>query len=482
MRQRVLLTLVICTIAGLSAAARGDAPASAPTTQPATQAAPATSIVKRGSLSITVDAQGAFEPVDAFEVRLRPKAYSGELLINAIAANGADVKKGDVLLEIDQAAMKRMVAASENDLRNARAAEAKVQADAKIADEADTLALRQQQSTLKETEDALKWFESTDGPQYLKIVDLTIQQYDDQVRDASDELEQLKKMYKSEELTNATADVVVRQAVRKLEIAKQQLGMMKERAVKARELTYPMLHQHFKDAADVARQQLALFQTTQTQQKVQRQTGLASSKAAVAAAELRDSDLKADLEKLTVRAPEDGVVYYGQIISGTWQGGDPKTLRAGERTTPQTVLMTLCTPGKLRLVVDLAESRYFAVKSGQKVSISPVAYPELKYEGLCEPDQRTSGGGNYPMHIATGQVDSRVLPGMKANIHMEVPLVDNALLVPTTAVSNSTAWVKTADGEESRPVLTGRTDGKSIEILSGLKEGDEVLTHGKQKD
>jgi multidrug efflux pump subunit AcrA (membrane-fusion protein) len=71
---------------------------------------------------------------------------------------------------------------------------------------------------------------------------------------------------------------------------------------------------------------------------------------------------------------------------------------------------------------------------------------------------------------------------MKANIHMEVPLVDNALLVPTTAVSNSTAWVKRASGEEPRPVLTGRTDGKSIEILSGLKEGDEVLTHAKTKD
>jgi len=481
-RQRVLLTLVLSMTAGMSAVARGDAPASIPATQPTTQPAPETSAVKRGSLSITVDAQGAFEPVDAFEVRIRPKAYSGEMLINSIAGNGAVVKKGDVLLEIDQASIKRMVSASENDLRNARASETKAQADAKIAEEGDATLLHQQQETLKESEDALKWFETTDGPQYLKIVDLTIQQYDDQVRDASDELEQLKKMYKSEELTNATADVVVRQAVRKLEIAQQQVAMMKERGVKAREFTYPMLHGHFKDAADMARQQFALFQTAQTQAKVQRQTGLVASKASVAAAELRDSELKADLEKLTIRAPEDGVVYYGQIVSGNWQGGDPKTLRVGERATPQTVLMTLCTPGKLRLVVDLAESRYFAVKSGQKASISPVAYPELKYEGLCEPDQRTSGGGNYPMHVATGQLDSRVLPGMKANIHMEVPLVDNALLVPTTAVSDSKVWVKTAAGEESRTVLTGRTDGKSIEVLSGVKEGDEVLMHAKTKE
>ena len=33
---------------------------------------------------------------------------------------------------------------------------------------------------------------------------------------------------------------------------------------------------------------------------------------------------------------------------------------------------------------------------------------------------------------------------------------------------------------EKREVTTGRTDGKSIEILSGLHEGDEVLTQAKQ--
>ena len=62
---------------------------------------------------------------------------------------------------------------------------------------------------------------------------------------------------------------------------------------------------------------------------------------------------------------------------------------------------------------------------------------------------------------------------------MDVPLVDNVLLVPTTAVSNSTVSIKTADGSDSRHVLTGRSDAKSIEILSGLNEGDEVLTQAK---
>jgi multidrug efflux pump subunit AcrA (membrane-fusion protein) len=180
----------------------------------------------------------------------------------------------------------------------------------------------------------------------------------------------------------------------------------------------------------------------------------------------------------------DGTVAYGQVINGNWQGGDPRMLRVGERALPQAVLMTLYTPGKLRLVVDLPESRYFAIKSDQKVSISPVAFPELKYEGICEPSETrapaAATAGGYALQIAAGEFDSRLLPGMKATIHMDVPLAEDALLVPSTAVANSTVWVHESSGkEEPRHVLTGRSDGKSIEILSGVKEGDQVLTHAK---
>ena len=190
----------------------------APATQPATQAS--TTIAKRGSLSIVVDGQGAFDPVDPFEVRPRFKGYNGELTINNIARNGAAVKKGDVLLEIDPAAMKRMLAAAENEALAAKATLERAQADAKVAEHADALALRQQEQSLKEAEQGVKWFETVDGPQYLKQVDLSVKQAENQMNDEQDELDQLKKMYKSEELTNATADIVVKRAVRQLDLSK----------------------------------------------------------------------------------------------------------------------------------------------------------------------------------------------------------------------------------------------------------------------
>ena len=495
MRKKCLVAILLGSLSVMSGRVLAEGPTTQPATQPkveaATQpstrpnAAPAnTTAVKRGSLSLTIDSQGSFEPIDSFEVRIRPKSYSGELTITSIIANGSSVKKGDTLLEIDPVVIKRMIAASDNELLSTKAALSKAEADAKISDEADALAMQQQKAALKESDDALKWFENADGPQFLKLIDLSLQQMQDQVKDAQDELDQLKKMYHSEELTNATADIVVRRAVRNLEVSKELLAISQERAKKGQTFTYPLLRQRYLDGYALAKQQFALFETTQTQQKVQRQTGLAGIRAAAAASELRNSELKADLEKLTVAAPEDGIVSYGQIVQGNWQGGDPKALKVGEHVTAQAVIMTLYEPGKLHILLDLPESRYFAIKSGQKASVSPVAFPEVKYEGLCEPGQRTPiggmGGASYALHIATGEVDQRLVPGMKATVHMEVPLVSDVLLAPMTSVANSTVTVKSADGkEESRHVLTGRSDGKSIEILSGLKEGEQVLTQAK---
>ncbi|MDB5291117.1 MAG: Macrolide-specific efflux protein macA precursor [Phycisphaerales bacterium] len=487
MRKPAFLSVLV-TCAALSGAIYAEAPATAPATgpatRPATQPTQPTSAVHRGALSMVVDVQGSFEPLDPYEVRLRLKAYQGELTINSIAANGAAVKKGDTLLEIDPAVIKRQLAAVENEAMAARASLDKAEADAKVTEQAEALAARQQEDALKEAQDGVKWFETVDGPQMLKQVDLILQQSQNQVNDEQDELDQLKKMYKGEELTVATADIVVKRAVRNLELGKELLAMSKERANKIRTFMYPITKQRVYDALETAKEQHSLFQTAQAQNKVLRQTGLAAVRAAAAAADLKLSDLKADSEKLTVHAAADGVVSYGQIVGGNWQGGDPRSLKVGEKVAAQTVLLTLYTPGRLRLVADLPEAKFFAVQPGQKASVSPVAMPELKYEGMCDAVPRTAAGSPagavYAQTISTGDVDTRLVPGMKAQVHMDVPLVDNVLLVPTTAVANSTVSLKVGDNIESRHVMTGRSDGKMIEILSGLHDGDEVLTQAKQ--
>lgn len=477
MRKPFFLSLVV-TCVTVAFAYGADKPA----TQPAsTEPSPQTSLITHGALTTVIDGQAAFDPIDPFEVRLRFKAYAGELNITSIVPSGSTVKKGDVLLEIDPAAMKRTLAAAGNELLAAKASFDKATADAKVSEQVDAMNLRQQQANLKEAEDNVKWFETVDGPQSLKNVEMQVAMAKNQVNDEQDEIDQLKKMYKSEELTNATADIVVKRAVRQLEMSRVGFTMSEERADKNKKFIYPLSKQRVYDVLESAKYQFAYFQTTQQQTKVLRKTGMATVIAALDAATLKLQELKADAEKLTVRAPFAGVVGYGQVVNGVLSGGDLRAMRPGEHVTAQTVLLTLWHPGRLQLVLDLPEAKFFSIAPGQKASVSPVAFPEVKYEGMCDP--HVAGGsstGNYTLIVHTGSVDPRLLPGMKAQIHMDVTLADSVVLAPLTAVSNSTVSVKTPAGMVSRKIMTGRSGTKEVEILSGLRDGDEVLTQAKQ--
>ena len=469
--------------APVTTVATTSAPTSAPATKPAT-APSTTTIANIGSLKMAFDAPGYFEPVESTEVRFRFKAYAGELTVDNIVANGASVKKGDRILVIDPTNLVKQLDAAENELTVSTANLEKALADAKLSEEADGMALKSSQNGLKDAEEALKFWEKVDGPHMLKSWDLQVKQWTDNVDDRADELDQLKKMYKSEELTSATADIVVRRSIRALDQAKINSEMMKEQIAKYKETAYPNSKRGVTDAVDRARNSLASVQVAQKAGKISRSAGLVTAKAANAAVSQKVADLKEDLEKLTVIAPADGIVWYGQLNMGNWVGGDAKAMKVGEKVTAGTVLLTHHIAGKLQGVVELSETKYFTVPDGAKARLSVSAFPNMHLDGVCKVVARTpiagQGGQIYPMKIVIDNVDAKILPGMKSSVKIEVPPLDKVLLIPTSAVVDSAVYVHEKNGTDVRkPVVTGYGDGKQVQIVSGINEGDEVLTQGK---
>lgn len=79
--------------------------------------------------------------------------------------------------------------------------------------------------------------------------------------------------------------------------------------------------------------------------------------------------------------------------------------------------------------------------------------------------------------------DGNVVPGSYADIYLLGAPESGVISVPKESVVEEqgkySVFVKeAADHFEKRPVVTGRSDGKRIEIKSGLKKGEEVVTEG----
>lgn len=363
---------------------------------------------------------GYLEPVNPFEVRIRPEAYAGDLTIVSVAPDGAAVKAGDVLLAIDSKPLEKQLAAAQNDLAVAQANADKAEADAQLAKQQDALALRQHQDDLQHALDAVKWWEAVDGPQMLTEADMAVKQAKAAVDDGQDELDQLKKMYKTEELTNATADIVVKRALRTLEMDKIRLDEIQKSSEKTRRVDYPVAHQRVIDAAESAQLAFIDFQNAQKQQQVQQQAAVVISRAALADAKKKVADLVADEEKLTVKAPFNGVVAYGSFANGAFTS-DPRALRAAEKVPAQQVLMMEYRPGQLTAHVDIPEAQLFDVHPGMGATLRPAALPGVVTHGVCRTVAHIPSGSaaTFVATFELGDVDPRLAPGSHVDVHLE---------------------------------------------------------------
>ena len=138
--------------------------------------------------------------------------------------------------------------------------------------------------------------------------------------------------------------------------------------------------------------------------------------------------------------------------------------------------MRVYTPGKMKVVLNLPEHQAFWVESMMTARVTPASMPQLSYQARCgtpEVAPRGSQGGlGWQLTVDTGDVDRRVLPGMKASVTIDAGKVEGAVLVPNAAVTAGKVSVRGKDGQVTeRNVVVGRSDGQNDRDPPGAVRG-----------
>ncbi len=173
-------------------------------------------------------------------------------------------------------------------------------------------------------------------------------------------------------------------------------------------------------------------------------------------------------------------------------GGNTQTPGFGQQEEQETAyavqMSTLCaiTPAE-RMTVDISvdELDILSLSMGQEAVITLDALPGQSFAGTVKKLGLTgTNEGGSTKYTVTMEVPrtEQMLPGMNASVLIEVSRLDSVLTIPAAAVQEdgNRTYVYTAlDEKTERPtnpvdVTTGSSDGESIEILSGLSEGDAV--------
>lgn len=137
---------------------------------------------------------------------------------------------------------------------------------------------------------------------------------------------------------------------------------------------------------------------------------------------------------------------------------------------------------RLSIKAQVDETDISQVKLKQKATIELDAYPGQSFEAVVDQiayEAKTiSSVTTYIVDVLPLKTPEFMRSGMTANVNFYVNSKPNVLVLPSYAIKtkdgHSTVMVDESDPHEV-DVQIGATDGKKTEIVSGLKEGDEVL-------
>ena len=186
----------------------------------------------------------------------------------------------------------------------------------------------------------------------------------------------------------------------------------------------------------------------------------------------------------SIKAPFSGRLGIRQVDLGQF-------LAAG------TTVVTLQQLDPIYVDFFLPEQALAQIKVGQHVAAKIDAYPGHGFDGAISAinslvDVATR---NVQIRATFNNPDSRLLPGMFATVDIDVGSARRLVTLPQTAIAYNSygniVFLVEEKGKDAagKPLLvarqtfvtTGETRGDQVSILSGVKEGDTVVTAGQMK-
>jgi RND family efflux transporter MFP subunit len=175
----------------------------------------------------------------------------------------------------------------------------------------------------------------------------------------------------------------------------------------------------------------------------------------------------------TLYAPLSGVVVERNYDPGAIPGDRPVVVVADIR--------------QLKLEAGVSELEAGRLKTGLPAVISVQAKPGETFNGELaaiapEVDQRNR---HFAIEVRVANRDSSLLAGMYATARLVLAKADNVLTIPREAVATRdgkrVALKVTGETAAAVPVVEGLSDGRLVQIVSGLAAGDQVVADARRQ-
>jgi len=210
-----------------------------------------------------------------------------------------------------------------------------------------------------------------------------------------------------------------------------------------------------------------------------------------------DTDV-ATLESAKAQVAEQQALIDKKIIKAPFAGHlGVRRVDIGQYLNPGTTIVTLQQFDPIYVDFTLPEQDLPKIQTGQKITLKSDVLADQGYTGEItainsKVDESTR---NLLVRATVPNPDHKLLPGMFGTVIVNVDKRVRYITLPQTSIvfntyGNTVYLVEKKSGDDDKGaqlsamqsvVITGETRGDQIAVLSGVKEGDEVVTSGQVK-
>lgn len=209
------------------------------------------------------------------------------------------------------------------------------------------------------------------------------------------------------------------------------------------------------------------------------QAAVDTDAANLANAKAQTAAQQALVDKKIIRAPFSGHLGIRQVD-------------VGQYLQPGAAIVTLQQLDPIFIDFTLPEQSLAQIAADQKVTAKIEALKGLAFDGTISAINSKVDEGTRSLQVRASfkNPDHKLLPGMFANVSVDVGNPEKAVTLPQAAITynpygNTIYIVDRSDPKKLSVrqsfVKTGAVRGDQVAVLSGLKEGDEVVTSGQIK-
>ena len=191
---------------------------------------------------------------------------------------------------------------------------------------------------------------------------------------------------------------------------------------------------------------------------------------------------EANVKKMSVKAPMDGIVVMQSIV----RNGEFGQIREGDQVAAGQPFVQIVDPSSMVLNATVNQVDAEKLRLGMKATIHMDAYPDIELPGSLvgigamakASTFRARFVGEIPVRIKLEKMDPRVIPDLTGSAEIVLGSERNTMVAPLSAVfaeeGGSYVFVQGPEGWIKKKVELGLPNFTTVAIKSGVQKGDVI--------